>query len=60
MSLIAEARDRRGVNRDAVFKSAGKFFRHDGNILLPAEYVAEGKTDKFYIFFADILHDFFS
>ena len=57
---IVISRDRRGVNRDAVFKSAGKFFRHDGNILLPAEYVAEGKTDKFYIFFADILHDFFS
>jgi len=58
VSLIAEARDGGGVDGDAVRKGPLQLLGHDGNILIAAVHITEGKADEFHILLLDILHDF--
>ena len=55
--LIPESVYRRGVKRDAVCEGPLQFIRHDRDVLLPAEHIAESETDELDILFENILHD---
>ena len=59
VGFIAETGYSRGVKGDSVFKGSGKLFRHDGYVLLPAEYVAESDADEFYVLFLYVLYYLF-
>ena len=56
--FVPEAGNRGSVKGNAVGKGARQLVRHDRNILLFSENVAEGKTDKFHVLLLDILQDF--
>ena len=56
--LAPEARNGRGVDGDALTEGTFQFIRHDGDVLLLSEDVAEGQTDKAHIFLPHIFHNF--
>ena len=55
---IQEAAQGRGVEVDAVLERARQLGRHDGDVLLVAEDIAERQTDELHIVFFDKLYDF--
>ena len=55
--FVPEAGDGGAVERNAVGKGAGQLIRHNGNVLLPAENVAEGQADELHVLLLHILHN---
>ena len=56
--LVSETCDGGCVDRDAVLEGAGQLIRHDGNVLLFAEHIAESKADELYVLLLHVLNDF--
>ena len=57
MRLVSKTGDGGSIKGNAVFKRARELRRIDGDVFLPAEYVAERKADKLHVFLLHILHD---
>ncbi len=55
MVFVAETVDGGCVDGNAIFKSAGKFLRHNGYVFLFAKYITKGEADEFYIFLLHVL-----
>lgn len=54
--LAAEARDGRGVYRDAGAEGPLQLRGHDGDVLLPPVHVAEGEAHELHVFLARVLY----
>jgi hypothetical protein len=57
IGLVPKARNGGAVKGDALGKGSGQLPRQDGDILLPAKYIAEGQPDKLNILFLYILQN---
>ena len=55
---VHKAADGGSIKGNALLKGAGQLTRHDGNIFLGAKDITECQTDKFYVIFRHILHNF--